>query len=124
MPRLGQSVCLALVLALLVSPSALAAARPVPSATGSRANPPSGVSSPVANFTASVNRLVTLVGLSGGGLLAIVWARVALSWFSNDVAKKIQAKDRARDALIGTLLFTAALSGLIWSLAHWVITGS
>ena len=80
--------------------------------------------SPVANFTASVNRIVTLLGVSGSGLLAIVWARVALSWFSNDVTKKIQAKDRARDALIGTLLFTAALSGLIWALAHWVVTGS
>ena len=79
---------------------------------------------PVANFTASVNRIVTLLGISGGGLLAIVSVRVALSWFSNDVTKKVQAKDRARDALIGTLLFTAALSGLIWGLAHWVLTGT
>jgi hypothetical protein len=52
------------------------------------------------------------------------WARVALSWFSNDVTKKVQAKDRARDALIGTLLFTAAITGLVWGLAHWVLTGS
>ena len=81
-------------------------------------------STPVANFTAAVNRIVTLLGVSGGGLLAIVWARVALSWFSHDVSKKIQAKERARDALIGTLIFTAALSGLIWGLAHWVLTGS
>lgn len=79
---------------------------------------------PVANFTAAINRLVELVGLAGGGLLALVWARVALSWFSNDVTKKVQAKDRARDALIGTLLFVAAVSGLIYGLAHWVVTGS
>jgi hypothetical protein len=78
----------------------------------------------VSNFTAAINRLVQLVGLAGSGLLALVWARVALSWFSSDVTKKIQAKDRARDALIGTLLFVAAVSGLIWGLAHWVITGS
>lgn len=79
---------------------------------------------PVANFTAAVQRVVTLLGLSGGGLLAIVWTRVALSWFSNDVTKKVQAKDRARDALIGTVLFVAALSGLLWGLAHWVVTGT
>lgn len=79
---------------------------------------------PVANFTAAVNRLVDLVGLAGGGILALVWARVALSWFSNDVTKKIQAKDRARDALVGTLLFVAAVTGLVWGLAHWVVTGS
>jgi len=78
----------------------------------------------VANFTAAINRLVELVGLAGGGILALVWARVALSWFSNDVTKKIQAKDRARDAMIGTLLFVAAVSGLIYGLAHWVVTGS
>jgi hypothetical protein len=80
--------------------------------------------SAVGNFSASINRLVLLLGVAGSGLLALVWARVALSWFSNDVTKKIQAKDRARDALIGTLLFTAAITGLAWGLAHWVLTGS
>jgi hypothetical protein len=81
-------------------------------------------SSPVSNFSASIDRLVDLLGVAGSGLLALVWARVALSWFSHDVTKKVQAKDRARDALIGTLLFVAALTGLIWGLAHWVLTGS
>ncbi|EQD30256.1 hypothetical protein B1B_18495, partial [mine drainage metagenome] len=80
--------------------------------------------SAVANFTASLNRLVELLGLGGGAILSLVWARVAFSWFSNDVTKKVQAKDRARDALIGTLLFTAAVSGFVWGLAHWVITGT
>ncbi len=80
--------------------------------------------SSVANFSASVNRLVTLVGVAGSGLLALVWARVALSWFSNDITKKVQAKDRARDALVGTLLFVAALTGLVWGLARYVLTGS
>ncbi|MCI4350674.1 MAG: hypothetical protein L3K15_04090 [Thermoplasmata archaeon] len=77
----------------------------------------------VGNFSAAIGRLVTLVGAAGGGLLALVWTRVALSWFSNDLSKKVQAKDRARDALIGTLLFVAALSGLLWALARWVVGG-
>jgi hypothetical protein len=80
--------------------------------------------SPVSNFSASINRLVELLGVAGSGLLALVWARVALSWFSHDLTKKVQAKERARDALIGTLLFVAALTGLIWGLAHWVLTGT
>ena len=80
--------------------------------------------SALGNFSSVVNRIVVLLGAAGGGLLAIVWARVALSWFSNDVTKKVQAKDRARDALVGTLLFTAALTGLIWGLAQWVLTGA
>jgi hypothetical protein len=81
-------------------------------------------SNPVGNFSASINRLVDLVALAGSGILSLVWARVALSWFSNDITKKIQAKDRARDALIGTLLFMAAVTGLLYGLAHWVLTGS
>lgn len=78
---------------------------------------------PVGNFSAAVNRLVDLLAVAGGGVLALVWARVAFSWFSNDITKKVQAKDRARDALIGTLVFTAAITGLVWGLAQWVITG-
>ena len=81
------------------------------------------VTDPAANLTAALQRLVDLVGAAGGALLALVWARVAFSWFSNDVAKKVQAKDRARDALVGTLVFAAALSGLVWGLAEWVLTG-
>ena len=81
-------------------------------------------STPVSNFSASIGRLVDLVALAGSGVLSLVWARVALSWFSNDITKKIQAKDRARDALIGTLLFMAAVTGLLYGLAHWVLTGS
>ncbi len=76
------------------------------------------------NFSSSIDRLVELLGIAGSGLLSLVWARVALSWFSNDITKKVQAKDRARDALVGTLLFVAAITGLFWGLAHWVLTGS
>ena len=100
----------------------------VPSVGATHLSPPAPISAvsptPVDNFTAAINRMVELVGLAGSGLLALVWARVALSWFSNDITKKVQAKDRARDALIGTLLFTAAITGLFWGLAHWVLTGS
>lgn len=76
------------------------------------------------NFTSALNRLVALMAAGGGAILALVWARVALSWFSNDVTKKVQAKDRARDALVGTVIFAAALSGIVWGLARWVLSGS
>jgi len=117
--------------AMLIATALLGAVGPVGSSVPSpaRPSPPSlrdssPAPTPVANLSAAVNRVVQLLGVCGGGLLAIVWARVAVSWFSHDLSKKIQAKDRARDALIGTLLFTAALSGLVWALAHWVLTGS
>ena len=113
--------CLGLALLLLLPPTSARAAAPNPVPT--RGTAPANVT-PVSNFSAAVGRLVTLVGAAGGALLAMVWARVALSWFSNDLSKKIQAKDRARDALIGTLIFTAAVSGLVWALAQWVVSGA
>lgn len=111
---LGAAVLLGLVGLPLVASGPVAAG--VPAATP--------VPTAAQNFTAAVQRVVTLLGLSGSGLLAIVWTRVALSWFSNDVTKKVQAKDRARDALIGTLIFVAALSGLLWGLAQWIVSGT
>jgi len=115
----------AIALTLLLLPVASTGrAPPAPPPTLLAADTPPTNTSPVANFSASIGRLVDLLGVAGSGLLALVWARVALSWFSHDVTKKVLAKDRARDALIGTLLFVAALSGLVWGLAHWVLTGT
>lgn len=119
--RLRSVRAVALALAGLL----LAAAAPVGNLE--RAAPSRGgdapAPTPVENFTDAINRLVELVAVAGSGILALVWARVALSWFSNDITKKVQAKDRARDALVGSLLFVAAITGLVWGLAHWVLTG-
>jgi len=115
---------------MLVALAVTVASLPAPPMPTLAAGPPplravlGATATPVDNFTASINRLVDLVALAGSGILSLVWARVALSWFSNDITKKIQAKDRARDALIGTLLFLAAVTGLLYGLAHWVLTGS
>jgi hypothetical protein len=115
------AVAVALGTILLLSGAGSAAPPPSPRLN----SPPRWAGSPaVGNFSAAIDRLVELLGLAGSGLLSLVWARVALSWFSNDITKKVQAKDRARDALVGTLLFVAAVTGLFWGLAHWVLTGS
>lgn len=117
------TVVATLLCAALIAPSFVA---PEPPRVAPQTAAPLASAGPnvVDNLSASIQRLVTLVGVAGGGLLTLVWVRVALSWFSSDLTKKIQAKDRARDALIGTLIFAAALSGLVWGLAHWVVTGS
>ena len=122
--RRGVSAALGIALGIVCLVANSAGGQAHPASTGATGAAPSPGSGPVANFTNAINRLVELVGLAGSGILALVWARVAFSWFSNDVTKKVQAKDRARDALVGTLLFTAAVTGLVWGLAHWVITGS
>jgi len=114
---LRRAALVMLVILLSVPPVGNAHGNPTPSAAAQSPNP-------VGNFSSAINRMVELVAIAGSGILALVWVRVALSWFSNDITKKVQAKDRARDALVGTLLFTAAITGLVWGLAHWVLTGS
>lgn len=120
----GLATASVLVLLLLVGVPLPGPVSPYLGFAGAHRSPALSNGSAVGNFSQVIDRIVVLLGLSGGGLLAIVWTRVALSWFSNDVTKKVQAKDRARDALVGTLLFAGALSGLIWGLARWVLTGS
>ena len=126
---IALAVTIGVVIALVVAiaPFAPTIAAHMPPARELHALGPSraaqGTSTAVTNFTSSISRLVDLVAVAGGGVLALVWARVALSWFSGDISKKVQAKDRARDALIGTLIFTAAITGLVWGLAQWVISG-
>jgi hypothetical protein len=124
MIRLALRLATLFAVTLFLLPAAPVGGHVLPGFSDHPAPVAGGSSTPVSNLTASVNRVVQLLGVCGGGLLAVVWARVAVSWFSHDLSKKIQAKERARDALIGTLLFTAALTGLIWGLAHWVLTGT
>ncbi len=119
--RLGTGLVAAFVVLVMLSSGAVA--RPTHSAPSTGALD-SSTSAAVGNFSAAIDRLVELVAAGGSGILALVWARVALSWFSNDITKKVQAKDRARDALVGTLLFMAAVTGLFYGLAHWVVTGA
>lgn len=76
------------------------------------------------NLTAALGRMVLLVGLAAGALVTLVWSRVAVSWFSHDPSRKVQAKERARDAAIGSFVLLAAVSGLAWGLARFVLTGS
>lgn len=121
-PSIGWRAITILLIAVATLPMP-AGHLPLPYSTGTRTFAATSPT-PVSNFSASINRLVELVALAGSGILSLVWARVAMSWFSNDITKKIQAKDRARDALIGTLLFMAAVTGLLYGLAHWVLTGS
>lgn len=76
------------------------------------------------NLSASLNRLVVIASVAAGAVVTLAWIRVGISWFSNDPTKKVTAKDRARDAALGTFILLAAVTGLAWGLAHWVLTGS
>lgn len=108
-----------------VSEAHVAMTRPLGGSQVER-EPPIRATTPNAtdNLTAALSRAVIIAGLAAGAVVTLVWCRVALSWFSHDASKKIQAKERARDALIGSLVLVAAVSGLAWGLVRYVLTGS
>lgn len=140
--RFGPLACGATLLAVLATvvlaiiPTGAAVLPSSPSAMGpgaahaqfgaerSRALTPSATANATGNLSAVLNRAVVLVGIAASGVVTLVWSRVAISWFSHDPTKKVQAKERARDALVGSMVLLAAVSGLAWGLAHWVLTGA
>lgn len=126
--RLWLALDLALPLALVIL---LAAAVPVPAPVHPMSTGPTPVglamraaANATDNLTGSLNRLVLIASIAAGAIVTLAWVRVGISWFSNDPTKKVGAKDRARDAAFGTFILLAAVSGLAWGLAHWVLTGS
>lgn len=126
--RAWDALDLALPLALVIL---LAATLPVPAhvTSASGGAKPVGLSmkgagNATGNLSESLNRLVLIASLAAGAIVTLAWVRVGISWFSNDPTKKVGAKDRARDAAFGTFILLAAVSGLAWGLAHWVLMGS
>lgn len=83
----------------------------------------SSSSNATTNLSAALGRTVLLASIAAGAVVTLAWCRVAVSWFSNDPSRKVMAKDRARDAALGTFILLAATTGLLWALSTWVLTG-
>lgn len=61
------------------------------------------------------------MGIIGGILIAILWVKVAINFFSDDPQRKAQAKEDAMKALLGTILIAMAVFGAIWAIAGWMV---
>ncbi|MEM0128265.1 MAG: hypothetical protein QXO03_04175 [Thermoplasmatales archaeon] len=42
---------------------------------------------------------------------------------SKDLDRKSDAKERTKDALIGTVIFVMAVSGVLYAVVHYVVAG-
>lgn len=112
----------ALVVLLVIAPPTQPASTQGRTSVGDAQNV-QGVANATQNLTSALNRLVMIVAVAAGAVVTLAWARVAVSWFSNDPTKKMGAKDRVKDAALGTFILLSAVTGLAWGLAHWVLTG-
>ncbi|MEM0138605.1 MAG: hypothetical protein QW100_02610 [Thermoplasmatales archaeon] len=82
--------------------------------------------SPGSNATAIsaiVQRAFDIIAGVSGLIIAILWIPIALGYFSKDLDRKSDAKERTKDALIGTVIFVMAVSGVLYAVVHYVVAG-
>lgn len=74
-------------------------------------------------ITVVLNRLLTIIISISAIVIAILWIPIALGFFTSDENKRYEAKSRLKNALIGTLIYVLAVSGVIYAVFNYVATG-
>ncbi|MGP6206778.1 hypothetical protein ACNF42_01910 [Cuniculiplasma sp. SKW3] len=87
----------------------------------------------IKNTSISINGLSALNGILGRGMevlisisaivIAILWIPIAIGFFSTDENRKYNAYEKLRNATIGTLIYVMAITGVIFGLFNFIITG-
>ncbi len=56
-------------------------------------------------------------------LITLLWIPIALNFFSADENKQYMARQRLKNASIGTVIYIMAISGTIFVLFNYIVTG-
>ncbi len=70
-----------------------------------------------------MQRALGIIAGISGVIIAILWIPIAMGYFSKDLDRKADAKERTKDALIGTVIFVMAVSGVLYAVVHYIVTG-
>ncbi|OWP55349.1 MAG: hypothetical protein B2I17_09945 [Thermoplasmatales archaeon B_DKE] len=70
-----------------------------------------------------MSRLLEVVISVSAVIVALLWIPIALSFFSTDENKRFEARGRLKNALIGTLIYVLAISGVIYAIFNYVALG-
>lgn len=71
-----------------------------------------------------VNRIYEVVASVSAVVVGLLWIPIAVSFFSGDEERRYDAKVRLRNASIGTLIYVLALSGTLYAIFNFVVSGS
>lgn len=71
-----------------------------------------------------VNRIYEVVASVSALVIGLLWIPIAISFFSGDEDRRYDAKIRARNALIGTLIYVLAMSGTLYAIFNFVVSGT
>ena len=77
-----------------------------------------------AQLTSITNRLYEVVISVSAVIIAVLWIPIAISFFGTDENRRIEARTRLKNALIGTFIYVVAISGVLYALVNFIITGS
>lgn len=71
-----------------------------------------------------MNRLYEVVASVSAIVIGLLWIPIAISFFSSDEDKRFDAKVRLKNASIGTLIYVLALSGTLYAVFSFVVSGA
>lgn len=71
-----------------------------------------------------LNRVYLLVASVSAIIIALLWIPIALGFFSSDENKKTDAKMRLKNAVIGTVIYVLAISGVLYAIFTYVVSGT
>ncbi|MCL4332136.1 MAG: hypothetical protein M1162_01270 [Candidatus Thermoplasmatota archaeon] len=57
-------------------------------------------------------------------LIAVLWIPIAISFFSEDENRRLNAKLRLKNAIIGTIIYVLAVSGTLYTVFYYIATGA
>ena len=77
----------------------------------------------IASINAMMGRIDDIVISVSAVLITLLWIPIALNFFSTDENKKIMARERLKNAAIGTVIFIMAISGILFTIFNYVVTG-
>lgn len=78
---------------------------------------------PVASINAMLGRIDDIAISVSAILITILWIPVALSFFSTDENKKYMTREKLKNATIGTVIYILAVSGVLFAVFNYVVTG-
>lgn len=76
------------------------------------------------NLVQVINRLDAVIISVSAVVVGILWIPIAISFFSSDENKRFEAKTRLKNAIIGTLIYVLALSGVLYAVFNYIVTGA
>lgn len=77
-----------------------------------------------AQLTSMVSRLYEVVISISAVIIAVLWIPIAISFFGSDENRRFEARARLKNALIGTFIYVVAISGVIYAVVNYIVTGS